>query len=77
MRQVFAIAALGAMLFSPITAQAQSDIVGAWKVREFYQLVTSTNEKSYIYGEDPLGMVTCTKGGHFNIMCVGRPQQSR
>jgi hypothetical protein len=36
MRQVFAIAALGAMLFSPITAQAQSDIVGAWKVREFY-----------------------------------------
>jgi hypothetical protein len=30
---VIVIAALGAMLFSSITAQAQSDIVGAWKVR--------------------------------------------
>jgi hypothetical protein len=39
---------LGAMLVSPITAQAQSDIVGTWKVKESYQLVTSTNEKRYI-----------------------------
>jgi len=65
---VFAMAVLGAMLFSPITAQAQSDIVGTWKLKEFYQLVTSTNEKRYIYGENPLGMITYTKGGHFNVM---------
>jgi len=65
---VWAMAVLGAMLVSPITAQAQSDIVGTWKIKEFYQLVTSTNEKRYIYGEGPLGMVTYTKGGHFNIM---------
>src|SRR5262245_26994002 len=66
---VFAMAAvLGAMLVSPITAQAQSDIVGTWNVKEFYQLVTSTNEKRYILGENPLGMVTYTKCGHFNIM---------
>jgi len=37
-------AVLGAMLGSPITAQAQSDIVGTWKIKEFYQFVTSTNE---------------------------------
>ena len=65
---VFAMAMLGGMLVSPITAQAQSDIVGTWKVKEFYQLVKSTNEKRYIFGENPLGMVTYTKGGHFNIM---------
>ena len=65
---VFAMAVLGGMLVSPITAQAQSDIVGTWKVKEFYQLVKSTNEKRYIFGENPLGMVTYTKGGHFNIM---------
>src|SRR5215510_2953200 len=65
---VFAMAVLGALLVSPISAQAQSDIVGTWRVKEFYQLVTSTNEKRYIFGENPLGMVTYTKGGHFNIM---------
>jgi len=67
-RFVFAMAVLGAMLGSPITAQAQSDIVGTWKIKEFYQFVTSTNEKRYIFGENPLGMVTYTKGGHFHIM---------
>jgi hypothetical protein len=35
--------------------------------QEFYQLVTSTNEKRYIYGEKPLGMVAYTKGGHFKL----------
>jgi len=63
---VFAMAAvLGAMLVSPIMAQAQSDIVGTWNVKEFYQLVTSTNEKRYILGENPLGMLIYTKGGQF------------
>ena len=61
-------AAMEALLFSPITAQAQSDIVGTWKINEFYQLVISTNEKRHIFGENPLGMVTYTKGGHFNVM---------
>jgi Lipocalin-like domain len=56
------------MFVSPIIAQAQSDIVGMWKVKESYQIVTSTNEKRYIFGENPLGMVTYTKGGHFNIL---------
>src|SRR5262245_30292781 len=65
---VLAMAVLGAMLVSPITAQAQSDIVGTWKIKEQYQLVTSTNEKRYVLGENPLGMATYTKGGHFNIM---------
>src|SRR5262245_26642180 len=65
---VFAIAVLGAMLVSPITAQAQSDIVGTWKIKEYYQLVISTKEKRHIFGENPLGMVIYTKGGHFNIM---------
>jgi|SRR5262245_25375772 len=65
---VFAMAVLGAMLVSPITAQAQSDIVGTWKIKEYYQLVISTNEKRHILGQNPLGMVTYTKGGHFNTM---------
>jgi len=70
-RFVLAIAVLGAMLVSPITAQAQSDIVGTWKIKEFYQLVTTTKEKRHIFGENPLGMVTYTKGGHFGR--GGRP----
>jgi Lipocalin-like domain len=62
---VFAMAVLGALLVSPIPAQAQSDIVGTWKIKEFYQLVISTNEKRYIFGENPLGMLIYTKGGQF------------
>jgi hypothetical protein len=65
---VFAMAVLGATLVSPITAHAQTDIFGTWKIKEFYQLVISTNEKRYIFGENPLGMVTYTKGGHFNVL---------
>ena len=65
---VFAMAVLAAMLVSPITAQAQSDIVGTWKIKEYYQLVISTNEKRHIFGENPLGMVIYTKGGHFSFM---------
>src|SRR5262245_43380354 len=66
-RFVLAIAAMGPLFFSPITAQAQSDIVGTWKVKEFYQVVTSTNEKRRILGENPLGMLIYTKGGQFCI----------
>ena len=65
---VFAMAVLAAVLVLPITAQAQSDIVGTWQIKEIYQLVKSTNEKRYIFGMNPLGMVTYTKAGHFNIM---------
>ena len=67
-RFALVIATMGALFFSPITAQAQSDIVGTWKIKEQYQLVVSTNEKRYVFGENPIGMATYTKGGHFNIM---------
>jgi len=43
------------MLVSPITAQAQSDIVGTWKIKDIYQLVKLTNDKRYIFGGEPPG----------------------
>jgi len=71
---VFAMAVLGATLVSPITAQAQTDIVGTWKIKEFYQLIISTNEKRYILGENPLGMVTYTRRSFQHYGRGGRPQ---
>ena len=72
---VFAMAVLAAMLVSPITAQAQSDIVGTWQIKEIYQLVKSTNEKRYIFGKNPLGLVTYTKGGHFHVMVAAEERK--
>ena len=45
----------GAMLVSPITAQAQSDIAGTWKIKDIYQLVKLPNDNRYIFGGEPLG----------------------
>jgi hypothetical protein len=52
-----------ALLLAPMSAYAESDIVGSWKQTAFYQKVIATGERRDIYGDKILGRVIYTKEG--------------
>lgn len=68
MRTITILAAIGASFLAPISAYAESDIVGSWKQTAFYQRVTATGERRDIYGDKIVGRAIYTKEGTFCIM---------
>jgi hypothetical protein len=62
--------AFGGLLLAPMSAYAESDIVGSWKQTAFYQKVVATGERRDIYGDKVLGRVIYTKEGTFCTMAT-------
>lgn len=46
------------------SAENSSPIVGTWKVTDFSALTLETNEVSRPYGENPIGYIQYSPGGH-------------
>jgi lipocalin-like protein len=68
MRMIAVFVAVDALLWAPISAYAESDIVGSWKQTAFYQKVVATGERRDIYGDKVLGRAIYTKEGTFCTM---------
>ena len=61
-------AALALLLASSAVATAQdlaSQMVGVWKRTSYVQKILATGETSKPEGENPSGMLTFSRGGHF------------
>jgi hypothetical protein len=63
-------AAFGGLLLAPMSAYAESDILGSWRQTAFYQKVVATGERRDIYGDKVLGRVIYTKEGTFCTMAT-------
>ena len=73
-----AIAMLAAVLSIPAMAQAnaKSAIVGTWRVTSFSILILDTKEVSRPYGENPIGVIQYSPGGHMVVFLqTGNPKK--
>ena len=70
MSRIAIFAAIGASFLAPMSAYAESDIVGIWKQTAFYQKVVATGERRDIYGDKVLGRVIYTKEGTYCTMAT-------
>lgn len=59
-----------ALLLAPMSAHAESDIVGSWKQTTFYQKVVHSGERRDIFGEKIVGRIIYTKEGTFCSMAT-------
>jgi Lipocalin-like domain len=79
-RAIFALLA-GAIVFwtgsSPsMSAEKSSAIVGTWRVTSYSILTLSTNEVAYPVGENPIGYIQYSPGGHVVVfISTGNPKQ--
>jgi hypothetical protein len=70
MSRIAILAAIGAVFWAPLSAYAESDIVGSWKQTAFYQKVVATGERRDIYGDKVLGRVIYTREGTYCTMAT-------
>src|SRR4029077_1030337 len=77
--RLVAAAALALLLASPSVAAAQdvaSRIVGVWKRKGNVQKILATGETSKPEGENPSGMLTFSRGGHFMWIYIADGRKS-
>ena len=79
MTRLVAAAALALLLGSPVVAAAQdvaSQMVGVWKRTGNVQKILATGETSKPEGENPSGMLTFSRGGHFMWIYIADGRKS-
>jgi hypothetical protein len=52
----------------PAPAQDSASIVGVWKVKSIERKIVESGKVEKNYGENPGGILVCTKGGRMTIM---------
>ncbi len=63
------------MLAPPARGADNAAIVGTWRITSFSVLTLETNEVTYPNGENPLGFIQYSPGGHMLVFLSSRNQK--
>ena len=71
---IFFVGTIASLSASVNAADVKQQLVGTWRVTSFSILTTETNETAHPYGENPIGYIQYSPGGHVVVfMQAGDP----
>lgn len=66
-----------ACLTQAASAQTKPDLVGTWRLVEYWDRATDDQAKTYPYGEHPMGAIIYDRGGNVWVLIAKNPQPER